>query len=225
MEGIEMTYWDKRPSAYIIRHGETELNSSNCWRGWENPSLNEEGHAAGRAIQNFFQWERVGAVVCSDLLRAVQTATYILDTGNVLCPYISPDPNLRSWAIGDFAGQQKTPASLRAFRRYLDDPSRVIPGTDTLPGESLNQFRTRNEEAILPYILQPHQGLPTAIVVHTSNITALSRLISELDQNDEESVDVVAPGGIIAVYVDIEGKMTMEVVMGEVNAEATPEVS
>lgn len=218
-----MNLWDT-PAAYIIRHGETELNADNCWRGWENPSLNEEGRQAGQAIQNFFSYERVGRVICSDLTRAVETAQYVMESGNVLCPYISPDPNLRSWAIGGFAGIKKTPENIKRFKKFTSDASLKIPDSGQMPGESLDEFRARNER-LLEYIASPFQGLPTVIVVHTSNITALNRLISEIDNNDEEAVDVVAPGGILAVYVDTNGRMEAVPRLGEITVEAVPEVS
>jgi len=218
-----MNTWDM-PAAFIVRHGETELNTANCWRGWENPALNEEGRQAAEAIANFFSWQRVGRVICSDLGRAMETAQYIMGTGNVCCPYVSPDPNLRSWAIGGFAGMKKTAASLARFKKFTDDPDLKIPDSEQHPGESLNDFRARNER-MTEYIATPYMGLPTVIVVHTSNITALQRLISEVEGNEEESIDVVAPGGVLAVYMDTDGNLEMVPRLGEIKAEPTPEVS
>jgi broad specificity phosphatase PhoE len=222
-----MNPWDF-PTAFLVRHGTTSLNSSNCWRGWENPSLNEEGIQAAEAIQNYFQWQKLGRVICSDLNRAVETAEYIMESGSVTCPFIEQDPGLRSWAIGSFAGMKKTDTNKKTFQRYIDNPDERTPNTDELPGESLNEFRQRNER-LLEYIHSPHQGLPSAIVVHTSNITAIQRYIDEIEgrepKSDEESIDMVEPGGIIAVYADTNGKLTMVPVLGEVEVEETPEVS
>jgi broad specificity phosphatase PhoE len=208
-----------------VRHGETVLNKSNCWRGWQNPVLNEAGEAAAEAIQNFFSYEEIGKVVSSDLTRAMQTAQYVLDTGNVVIPYVSPDPNLRSWAIGGFAGMEKTKANIAKFEYYVNHDTEVIPETNYgLPGESLQQFRERNN-CILDYVLNPVQGLPTVIVVHTSNITAFHRMVHELEDNNEEVADIIEPGGIIGVYVDTDGNIDIKALMGETNSETTPEAS
>lgn len=67
------------PIAYIVRHGETDSNAENLFRGWSNPALNEDGVRACQAIANYFSYERIGRVISSDLDRALQTAQAILD--------------------------------------------------------------------------------------------------------------------------------------------------
>ena len=93
------------PLGYIVRHGETGANADNCFRGWINWPLNENGLSSCDAIANFFSYERIGRVVSSDLDRAMATAQAVMDAGGVACPYLSPDFNLRPWNIAAFAGQ------------------------------------------------------------------------------------------------------------------------
>jgi len=210
--------WNQ-PIAYIVRHGETELNAENCYRGWENPQLNEDGMRAGEAIANFFSYERLGRIVSSDLDRAMQTAAYIMNTGTVACPYISPDFNLRPWGIAAFAGKEKSPANQKRLNHYIQNPDKQIPD-----GESLNFFRNRFEDAIQQYLSVPYEGLPTVIVTHTSNICALNNLI--FGENDDPEVqDLVEPGGILAVYMKEDGKLHMIPRLGHAEAEVEPEAS
>ena len=185
----------QKPLGYLVRHGSTEANTDNCFRGWIDFPLDDEGRQAAEAVQNFFSYERLGRVFCSDLSRAVQTAQYIIDGGNVSCPYLSVEPSLRPWNIGDFAGQKKSKATLDKFHKYVEDSSLVIP-----EGESLDQFRHRNQ-IIMDYLAVPYEGYPNVIVAHTSNLTACQHCAEEQNEAQEEESDIVGPGGIVAVYL------------------------
>lgn len=211
------------PVAYIVRHGETELNASNCFRGWENPSLNESGLMAAEQIANFFSYERIGRVVSSDLDRAMQTAEAIMTTGTVSSPYLSADFNLRPWCIADFAGREKTPALQKKLDYYIQRPDLKIPD-----GESLDDFRNR-QGVLFQYIATPYDGLPTVIVTHTSNLTHLAEMVDQdngIDPSrDPEVHDIVEPGGIVAIYMDAYGKMKLQPRLGAVEMEAEPEAS
>lgn len=211
------------PVAYIVRHGETELNAANCFRGWENPALNEAGLIAGEAIANFFSYERVGRVICSDLDRAVQTADFIMGSGAALCPYASPDFNLRPWGIAAFAGCEKTPALQKKLDYYIQHPDVKIPD-----GESLSDFQNR-QDAMLQYIACPYEGLPTVIVTHTSNLTYLAEKVDRDNglepSRDPEVHDIVEPGGIVAVYMDEQGRMKLHPRLGAIEAEKEPQAS
>jgi len=206
---------------YILRHGETVLNANNCWRGWENPPLNEKGTEAAEAAGHYLGFQKLGRIVSSDLLRASQTAEIVMSCASVECPYISYDPNLRPWAISSkFAGMEKTAERLKDFKFYIDHPDVPIPPD----GESLNQHRDRNE-VIFPYLATPYKGLPTLVVCHTSNVTAAVRRIDEETFQQEEWTDVVEPGGLIAVYMDGKGTLSVIPVLGAVKTEPQPEAS
>lgn len=212
-----------QPAAYVVRHGETELNAANCFRGWENPSLNEAGRKAAESIAQYFSYEKIGRVVTSDLDRAQETAEYILNSGSVVLPYVSADFNLRPWNIAEFAGAEKTPATLKKLGYYIERPDLQIPD-----GESLTDFQNR-QDALLRYIAAPYEGLPTVVVTHTSNLTFLAEQIdreNNIDSSrDPETHDVVEPGGVVAIYLDTNGKMHLEIKMGAVAQEAEPEAS
>lgn len=214
--------WDS-PAAYIVRHGETELNADNCFRGWENPPLNENGVTAAEQIANFFSYERLGRIVSSDLDRAQQTAQAIVLTGASDIPFVSPDFNLRPWGIAKFAGCEKTPEMQAKLQRFINSPDKKIPD-----GESLNDFRTR-QDVLFQYIASPYNGLPTVIVTHTSNLTYLAERIDAENGiesgREPEMHDIVEPGGIVAIYMDTNGKMQMQVRMGAIETEAEPQAS
>lgn len=204
---------------YVVRHGETVLNATNCWRGWEDPELNENGIQAAYAVARYLSYERIGRIICSDLVRAYQTAEIILNNTEVEQPYLGCDFNLRSWNVGMFAGQEKTAQRKAEFQYYIDNPLVIIPG-----GESLQQARDRNMVAF-QYLTVPYKGLPSVIVVHTSNITSMMRTIKEDFNGDEEFGEIVEPGGLLAIYLTAEGKYLMEPVFGAKQVSETPEAA
>jgi probable phosphoglycerate mutase len=207
---------------WISRHGQTILNKSGCWRGWENPPLDEVGLESAEKLGHWLSYEypRVGRIVCSDLTRAVQTAEIIMQGCNPECVYLSTDPNLRPWNIPLFAGKEKTPERVALLRGFISNPDVVVPD-----GESLNQFRDRND-VIFQYLAVPYKGLPTLVVAHTSNIVAAMRRITEIndESEDEEVDDIVGPGGLVAVYCNSAGHLDLVPVLG-VEYTNTPEAS
>ncbi len=70
-------------------------------------------------------------------------------------------PALRSWDIGELAGQPVT-TSVAAIKSYMQAPDRVIPG-----GESWNQFVDRYLGFLRPHWEQPGY---CALVTHGRNI-------------------------------------------------------
>lgn len=203
------------PIGYFVRHGETELNAGDCYRGWLNIPLDENGQEQAQAVAQFFSYEAIGRIVSSDLDRAMQTANTVMQCGCVECPYLSPDFNLRPWNIGGFSGKEKTAEVKKKLQRYIDNPDLRVPD-----GESLNEFRQRNE-VILEYFSVPFNGKPTIVVAHTSNLVALHNCLNKDENQGEEAVDLVEPGGVVAVYQQPDGTLFLLPRMGEV-FEASP---
>ena len=68
---------------YVIRHGQTELNSRGVLQGRSDRPLNETGIAQARAAAERLRDIRFDRVYTSPLVRAVQTA-------QILAPDITP---------------------------------------------------------------------------------------------------------------------------------------
>jgi hypothetical protein len=71
-----MSLWDT-PAAYLVR----------CLDDGDTSQ-------AGIALQNYFSWERVSHVLCSNNYLAKATAQYVLESGNVHHDSLHPDPEL-----------------------------------------------------------------------------------------------------------------------------------
>lgn len=198
---------------YMVRHGETELNASNCYRGWTDPSLNEDGLTAAYNAANFLSYDRIGQITSSDLCRAMETANIIISDNTPASPYVSPDPRLRPWNIGHLAGQKKTKANEAKLDHYISHPDIRIP-----EGESLTEFRARNA-VVLELFANGYDSLPVIVVAHTSNIVGLHHLLDPESVYSEEQKDVVEPGGIVGVYMKSDGIMYLEPRVGAIASE------
>jgi broad specificity phosphatase PhoE len=175
----------------------------NCWDGWSGLTLSEKGREQAEKAAQWLSFEKIGRAVCSDLPRTVETAQCLMDTGAVLCPYLSCDPNLRPRKVGAFTGKEKTPERLAEFQKYLDDPSLQIPD-----GESQDQL-TERVQIVYQYLMAPYEALPTACFLHNSVLKSLMGL-----QGEKEAV---TPGGIVGVYMDEKGEISFEIKLGESN--------
>lgn len=211
----------RRPHVYLVRHGSTELNAADCFRSWENPPLDDEGLASAAEIANYFSYQKVGQVICSDLQRARQTAEYILPFS--MEPYVDINPNVRPWGLGHLGGEPKNDRNKKHLQRYIDNPDLVPHGDNA---ESLNSFRSRWKDVLGQALLSANTEYPTVIVGHTSNVTATEELYMTDSEKRPETHDIITPGGIVAVYFnEQDGNIELEPVLGAVEAEAESEAS
>lgn len=198
----------QQPVMYLVRHGSTELNAENRYRGFWDVSLDEQGRAAADEAARFLSYTLIGPVTCSDLARACETAAAI--SGQ-----FDRNPNLRPWNIGSFAGQLRDSKTEAKLQFYLDHPDRAVP-----QGESINTFRDRFNAAFQYGVLAAEQDeYPHVWVTHTSNIIAAKGFIESAESIAPETSDVVEPGGIVAVYRDGD-TFVMEPVLGGIEQEA-----
>src|SRR5258708_40164023 len=59
---------------YALRHGTTQLNEDNKFRGWIDISLDDKGRTDAEAAAEFLKDKGIIAIRCSDLARAIETA-------------------------------------------------------------------------------------------------------------------------------------------------------
>jgi len=68
---------------YVIRHGETEWNKEEVFRGRKDIPLNEAGRRQAEKVGLYFYGRHLNRIVASPLTRAVQTAGPISETAGV----------------------------------------------------------------------------------------------------------------------------------------------
>ena len=85
---------------YIVRHGQTLLNSLDRAQGWADSPLTEAGKQMAADIGQKLKGIDFEVVYTSDMLRAVQTAEMILEAGGKGGVPIEKDARLREWCLG-----------------------------------------------------------------------------------------------------------------------------
>jgi probable phosphoglycerate mutase len=197
---------DKKLIAICQRHGQTTLNAKKSFRGRLDPALDAKGLSqaedAADALKN--EGIEVERVISSPLLRAVQTADEIADTYDL---EVMQDRGLISWNVGFLGGKDK-----EEFGEILDyfvkNSKSVIPD-----GESLDDLEQRTYEFFDKAL---RDDKLTVFVTHNSNIVCLQNQIegnkSGIPESDEVSVK---PGGTLGIYLDSEGKYSVQVLFGK----------
>lgn len=182
---------------YVVRHGRTELNRDNCFRGNANPALDDVGIKQAHEIADLFRDVPISHIFCSDKQRATKTAEIIAAAKG---GQVHQTEALRALNVGTFSGMKRTPESEAELQSYLEDPNCQIPG-----GESLNDFRNRITPCLQEAIdLYAECGVPPMLVAHSSVVHEVSNIAT-----GNHKLILVEPGGAIAVYCT-NGKISAE---------------
>lgn len=123
----------------LIRHGETDWNAERRFQGHRDPPLNTEGRLQAAALGETLARQAVGAIYCSDLKRAAETASAIATHHELT---LTTDPRLRELSFGEWEGlthDQIQEGDGERYRRWQEDwTNRGPPG-----GEHLSDLAAR----------------------------------------------------------------------------------
>ncbi|OGO43074.1 MAG: hypothetical protein A2Z05_03965 [Chloroflexi bacterium RBG_16_60_22] len=123
----------------IARHGETDWNASETFRGRADVALNETGERQAARLGEYLAGEKIDFIYSSPLQRAVKTAQAIAAPQNLEVNVVS---NLVDIDYGEWQGMSRREVEEKypePYRDWLDLPEQVrIPG-----GESLEDVRSR----------------------------------------------------------------------------------
>lgn len=162
----------------IIRHGETEWNREERFRGRADLGLTPRGLAQAEALaQRLSSWE-ISAVYSSPLRRARQTAEAIARAKGLEVRILE---DLIDIDYGEWQGLSLDEAASRdgqLFHLWRSAPHRVrFPG-----GESLQEVRTRAAR-VLSYIREQHPDEMVAAVSHVVMCRILILTLLEWDNS------------------------------------------
>ena len=177
--------------AFFARHGTTQTNADNCFRGNLNPDLNTEGRQDAEKLAEYFQDKDLSALFYSSRNRSTETAGIIATKK----PGIKCFGTESLWAldVGDFSGQPKDANNQAKMDWYVANPSVPIPG-----GESLGEFKNRIRPCIMEALeIANKSGAPVLCVVHSSVIHEVSSLFA-----GHHNKALVKPGGVVEVYTE-----------------------
>lgn len=150
-----------RTRIYLIRHGTTEWNKEEIFRGQVECKLNETGLAEARALAASFQDVTIDGIYSSPLARAMETAQAVAAAKGLS---VSPHPAFIDLHFGEWQGlalavvQEKYPALYRIWREKPEEI--VFPG-----GEGLASVRSRAWEG-LQRLVRENPGKTVLIVTH-----------------------------------------------------------
>ncbi len=125
----------------LVRHGETEWNKERRYQGQVDVPLSAIGEEQAALVANALSGRKFDAIYTSDLKRAWQTATAILEKNGQNELSIFPEPRLREMSFGVLEGltwdeaQEKHSPMLEA---WMADYNQAPEG-----GESLDIFSSR----------------------------------------------------------------------------------
>jgi broad specificity phosphatase PhoE len=128
----------------LVRHGETDWNAAEIFRGRADVGLNETGRKQAGLLGAYLNKEKIEYIYSSPLERAVDTAGAIARYQSIEINIIE---NLNDFHFGEWQGLSHREVKERypeLYRDWRDTPEQVrIPG-----GESLENVRNR----ALPFI-------------------------------------------------------------------------
>jgi len=123
----------------LARHGETEWNVGEVFRGRIDIELNEIGIKQAELLSDYLSDVKVAGIYSSPLKRALKTATAIAGPHKL---EVEIDPGLIDLDFGQWQGlplQEVKNKYGELYTEWIDSPDRV-----TIPGsESLNDVRKR----------------------------------------------------------------------------------
>lgn len=93
---------------YIVRHGETLLNSLGRAQGWSDSPLTDNGKKAATDLGLEIKGTIFHAAYASDTLRAGQTAELILSISGNNAIKVQKDMRLREWCLGSMDAEHNT---------------------------------------------------------------------------------------------------------------------
>jgi alpha-ribazole phosphatase/probable phosphoglycerate mutase len=161
----------------LIRHGQTDWNLAQRFQGQSDIPLNETGRKQANALAERLAAEDFDAVYSSDLQRAAETASIILQMSGCK-PDLYPAPRLREVNFGDWEGltydkiKAKHPEALAAWEA---DIFKNAPPN----GETLEELSVR-VQSMLDELREKHDDQNVLVVAHGGVLQTLICLALKL---------------------------------------------
>ena len=145
----------------LIRHGQTEWNRSERFRGHADIPLNDTGKAQAQKIAARLADEKIDALYASPLQRTLQTALPIAETHQLEIQKSDALIDLDVGALEGLTVDESRQAFPEVIEKWLNAPGHVkFP-----KGDSIKVVRTRNEK-LLEELAAKHVGQTVALVSH-----------------------------------------------------------
>ncbi|MBN1144842.1 MAG: histidine phosphatase family protein [Bacteroidales bacterium] len=147
----------------IIRHGETDWNSSGRLQGCEDIELNDQGRLQAASLAAYLSRQPWDVIISSPLKRAYETAQII--ASHISLPCLNVHEGLRERDYGEASG-------LLPDERHKRFPDGIIPGQ-----EGFEHLRERAIRAI-DEIAEQYSGKRIIVVAHGAFTNSILYTIS-----------------------------------------------
>lgn len=192
------------PLLYLARHGETEDNARSIFQGQSGKGLNSRGRAQAKRLgERMTRSLRPGSIVCSDLERAVETATIVGEACGVV-PTL--DPELREVDVGAWTGRSHD--EVRAA--YAEEWAAWNTGLDVRRGggETYAELAERIEKAILR-IAATCERDPVLVVSHGGSIKSYVAKVLGVGPEGLRALAGVGNAGLTIVELDSRNRVRL----------------
>ena len=126
---------------YLVRHGETAWNKEGRYYGHSDIGLSDAGLVQAKELGSWFRSMEFDKVICSPLIRAVQTAKELTDQHLVM------DERLKEQNFGVFEGETYT-GLLEKYAEELDQWNHNYETYCIPEGESFRMVRHRVDDFV-----------------------------------------------------------------------------
>jgi broad specificity phosphatase PhoE len=145
----------------LVRHGQTEWNRVERFRGRMDIELNEMGWHQAQAVARRLHREHIDAVYSSPMKRAVQTAEPLAEVHGLEVQALERLNDIDYGAWAGLTPDEVASTDVDLYQAWLDTPHLVrFPD-----GESLDDVRSRAWE-VLEQVYLRHEGRTTVLVSH-----------------------------------------------------------
>ena len=197
---------EAKPIALVGRHGRTELNDKNLFRGTKDVPLNEIGRKQASEVAEFVSKYPIASIHSSPMTRAMQMAEAVAKLTGL---EVVEAEELLPWDVGILSGKDRKKYE-RVLRYYVEHPDERIEG-----GERLDDFEERTKDFFNGHLKDATPERVRLFFAHTSNLVGLSNLIAGTRVTQPEIGEVVKAGGVCAVYRD-GSRYAMQPVFGHI---------
>ena len=192
----------------LVRHGDTELNSSERYWGNTDVRLSEAGLRQAEKLGDRLAVEKINIVYSSDLKRASVTAETIASRHNL---GVITCPELREINFGELEGltfREIIERYPRVARLWMQrSPKLKCPGGESLVEFShrVSQFlpRLKNHTPEETILIVAHSGSLRSLLCYLMGIESERRWQFRLDLASLTILDTYPPGAILSLLNDI----------------------
>lgn len=185
---------------FVVRHGQTDHNVKKILQGHIDTELNSTGHEQAQRVANLFKEVQLDHCILSDLIRCVETSTYILEQQMELSLETTPD--LRERNMGVLEGMYITDARAKYgadFRNIGEKRDSLVARVWSVWDRLIHSAR---DEKWRNMVFCTHGGVVTAFVnyLHAEKGYVLSEKLTP------ESLRVPFNTSVLIIDIDLQTK-------------------